>query len=85
MKRVIWWDEAWDQYTTWNDRAMVRRVNDLIKDIFRGGHEGIGRPEPLRGNLSGFWSRRVNQEHRLVYRLVDDDVEILSCRYHYDQ
>jgi toxin YoeB len=60
-----------------------QRINDLIKDTRRNGYKGIGKPEPLRGELSGLWSRRIDQEHRLVYRIKDGDVEIVACRYHY--
>jgi len=83
--KVTFWAEAWDQYAWWqqNDRKMVKRINALVEDIMRNGHEGIGKPEPLRGDLSGFWSRRIDHEHRLVYRLVDDSVQVLACRYHY--
>lgn len=83
--KVTFWAEAWDQYVWWqtNDRKMVRRINLLIEDVSRNGHEGLGKPEPLRGDLAGFWSRRIDQEHRLVYRLVGDEVQVLACRYHY--
>ena len=65
--KVTFWAEAWEQYAWWqtNDRKMVKRINALIDDIMRNGHEGIGKPEPLRGDLSGFWSRRIDHEHRL--------------------
>jgi toxin YoeB len=62
---------------------LVKRINDLIADVMRNGYRGIGKPEPLRGELSGLWSRRIDQEHRLVYRIKDGDVEIVACRYHY--
>lgn len=62
---------------------MLKRVNALIEDIRCNGHEGIGKPEQFRGNWSVFWSRRIDQEHRLVYRIVDDTVQIAQCRYHY--
>ena len=68
---------GWEDYLTWQrDRQMLKRVNTLIEDIRRNDHEGIGKPEQLRGNWSGFWSRRIDQEHRLVYRIVDDTVQI---------
>lgn len=74
-----------DDYLSWQqDRQMLRRVNTLIEDIRRNGHEGIGKPEQLRGNWAGFWSRRIDQEHRLVYRIADDTVQIAQCRYHYE-
>lgn len=81
--KVAWYWEAWEQYVAWSDPAVVRRINALIADIARNGNTGIGKPERLRYDLAGFWSRRINQEHRLVYRIVDDRIEILSCRSHY--
>ena len=76
---------AWDEYTYWgeHDRKVFRRLNKLIESARRTPSEGIGKPEALRGDLSGFWSRRLTQEHRLVYRPVGDTLEIASCRYHY--
>jgi len=82
-RRIVWRAAASTQYVTWNDRKMIRRINDLIGDIQRSENAGIGKPEPLRNELSGFWSRRIDQEHRLVYRLTKDDIEILACRFHY--
>ena len=81
--RIVWSASAWDQYTSWQDRKVVRRINELIKDVMRGDDGGIGKPELLRGELAGFGSRRINQEHRLVYRVRDGDVEIVACRSHY--
>lgn len=86
MKRVTWSVQAWQEYTSWqaDDRKMVKRINVLIKDIVRGNEaEGIGKPELLRGDLTGWASRRIDQEHRLVYRIVDETLEIRQCRYHY--
>ncbi|MBR1826731.1 MAG: Txe/YoeB family addiction module toxin [Clostridia bacterium] len=76
---------AWQDYLYWQseDRKTLKRVNALIKDIERNGNQGIGKPEPLTGDLSGFWSRRINEKDRLVYRIVGDEVQILACRYHY--
>lgn len=83
--KVQFASRGWEDYLTWQrDRQMLRRVNALIEDIRRNGHHGIGKPEQLRGNWSGFWSRRIDQEHRLVYRIVDDTVQIAQCRYHYE-
>lgn len=87
--RKIWFDEAWDDYLYWQtqDKKTLKRINALLKDIERnGGFEGIGKPEPLKGDLSGFWSRRIDDVHRLVYRInCDVDViEIISCKGHYD-
>ena len=84
--RIIWSASAWEQYVTWDDRRIVRRINNLIRDIQRGDSEGgIGKPEMLRGELAGFASRRIDQEHRLVYRLRDGDIEIIACRRHYEK
>lgn len=85
MKKV-WFDEAWDDYTYWQmqDKKMLKRINALLKDAERTPFVGLGKPEPLKGDLSGFWSRRIDNTHRLVYRLKGDVLEILSCRGHYD-
>jgi len=78
-------DQAWDDYLYWqaNDRATVKRINTLLKEIQRSPFEGIGKPEPLKHNLSGFWSRRIDEEHRLVCSVQDDTLLIAQCRYHY--
>ncbi|MET7706035.1 Txe/YoeB family addiction module toxin [Micromonospora sp. NPDC005413] len=81
--RLVFTATAWNQYLSHTDRKLIKRINDLIADVIRNGYEGIGKPEPLRGELSGFWSRRIDREHRLVYRITKDDVEIIACRYHY--
>lgn len=85
MKK-IWSDEAWDDYLYWQtqDKKLLRRINDLIKDAEREPFCGIGKPEPLRGELAGFWSRRIDERNRLVYRIKDGVLEILSCRGHYE-
>ncbi|WP_025620624.1 Txe/YoeB family addiction module toxin [Salinispora cortesiana] len=83
--KVQFASRGWEDYLTWQrDRQMLKRVNALIEDIRRNGYQGIGKPEQLRGNWAGFWSRRIDQEHRLVYRIVDDTVQIAQCRYHYE-
>lgn len=85
--KLVWHPSAWDEYVNWqtSDRKTLKRINALIKDILRGDDGGIGKPELLRGDLAGWASRRIDQEHRLVYRIVDahGHLEILSCRYHY--
>ena len=83
--KMVFSPEAWDDYLWWQaqDRKLLKRINQLILDIVRNGNEGIGKPEPLKHGFSGYWSRRINAEHRLVYRLVDDEVRIAACRYHY--
>lgn len=77
---------AWDDYLYWQetDRKMLRRINRLIIDAARSPSEGIGKPEPLRHNLAGWWSRRIDEEHRMVYRIKDDVLEIAQLRHHYE-
>jgi len=84
MKKIFS-DRAWEDYLYWQktDKRMLKKVNELIKDIDRNQHEGIGKPEPLRHSLAGFWSRRVNEEHRLAYRIMEDEIHIAQIRYHY--
>lgn len=79
-------DIGWEDYLYWQteDRKTLRKINTLLKDIERNGNEGIGKPEPLTGDLSGFWSRRINQKDRLIYALELDQIIIIACRYHYD-
>ena len=85
MKK-IWFDEAWEDYTYWQtqDKKTLKRINMLLKDIERENFDGIGKPEPLKGDLSGFWSRRIDDVNKLVYRIHDNVVEIVSCRGHYE-
>jgi toxin YoeB len=86
MKRkLVFSDEAWEDYLHWQktDRLMVRRINQLIKDIRRSPYEGIGKPEPLKHQLAGWWSRRIDAEHRFVYRVTENAVEIATLRHHY--
>ncbi|MFC5911795.1 Txe/YoeB family addiction module toxin [Streptacidiphilus monticola] len=81
--------EGWEDYVWWqaNDRRLLKRINQLLADVVRNGNEGIGKPEPLRHELQGAWSRRIDQEHRLVYALDEksDTVFVLACRYHYSK
>lgn len=79
-------DIGWEDYLYWQteDRKTLCKINTLLKDIERNGNEGIGKPEPLTGDLSGFWSRRINQKDRLIYALEMDQIIIIACRYHYD-
>lgn len=84
--KIIQWDfDAWEDYLYWQtqDKKMLKRINQLLKDISRSPFEGIGKPEPLKENLTGFWSRRINEEHRLVYAVEGNTVLIISCRSHY--
>lgn len=82
----VWDDAAWEDYLYWQtqDKKTLKRINQLIHDIDRNEHEGIGKPEPLRGDLAGFWSRRIDQTNRLVYRIHEGRIEIAQCRTHYD-
>ena len=81
----IFSDRAWEDYLYWqkNDKRMLKKVNELLKDIDRNRYDGIGKPEPLKHSLSGFWARRVNEEHRLVYRVQNYEIHIAQIRYHY--
>jgi len=76
---------AWEDYQHWQktDKKMVRRINELIQETSRSPYEGIGKPEPLKHTLSGFWSRRINDEHRMVYRVTAHNLEIAQLRFHY--
>lgn len=82
----IWFDEAWEDYLYWQtqDKKTLKRINALVRDIERDHFSGIGKPEPLKGELSGFWSRRIDDTNRIVYRVREDVLEILSCKGHYD-
>lgn len=77
--------EAWQDYLFWqkNDKKILKRINELIRDSMNSPFEGLGKPEALRFELSGFWSRRIDLEHRLIYRIKDNTIEIISCRFHY--
>ncbi|MGH8893573.1 MAG: Txe/YoeB family addiction module toxin [Actinomycetes bacterium] len=83
--RLVFTPNGWEDYTHWltADRAMLKRINRLIDDVLRDPFEGIGKPEQLRHALAGAWSRRISEEHRLVYLVDGDDVVILQARYHY--
>lgn len=82
---ITWTDESWEEYEEWQqqDRKIVKKINSLIKDIKRDFFNGIGKPEPLKHELSGCWSRRITDEHRLVYEVTEHSIVIISCRYHY--
>ncbi|GHV73958.1 Txe/YoeB family addiction module toxin [Spirochaetia bacterium] len=81
----LWTDQGWEDYLYWQtqDRKTLNKINKLINDIVRNGNTGIGKPEPLRENLSGWWSREIDEKNRLVYRLADINIEISQCRGHY--
>ncbi|MCW3109691.1 MAG: Txe/YoeB family addiction module toxin [Segetibacter sp.] len=83
--RIVFMSDAWEDYLYWqqNDRSTLKKINGLIKESMRTPFEGTGKPEALKENLKGFWSRRINLEHRLVYKVEDDAIYIVQCRYHY--
>jgi toxin YoeB len=84
--KLVWDEQAWEEYVGWqrNDKRILKRINDLITDITGNGNEGMGKPEPLKHGFSGYWSRRITDEHRLIYRIAGDEVRIAQCRYHYE-
>ncbi len=84
--RKIWYDRAWEDYLYWQsqDKKTLRRINTILRDIERGNFDGVGKPEALKGELTGFWSRRIDEKNRLVYRVRQGVLEIASCRGHYD-
>ena len=85
--RIVFSKNAWEDYTSWvvENRKILRKINELIKDIQRTPFEGKGKPEPLKYDLAGLWSRRIDLEHRLVYGVKDKEILIYSCKYHYDK
>lgn len=86
MGKIIFTEQAWDDYLYWQsqDKKTLRRINQLLQDISRNGYAGIGKPEPLKNDLSGYWSRRIDEVNRLVYRISDETIEVLQCRGHYN-
>ena len=84
--RIIFSENGWEDYTSWQsgDKKILKKINNLIKEIQRSPYEGIGKPEPLKFDLAGLWSRRIDLEHRLVYKIESNDLLIYACRYHYD-
>lgn len=85
MRKIAFLPDAFEQLNFWSreDRKIYKRISELIKDISRDSFRGIGKPEALRGNLKGLWSRRITEEHRLVYEVTDSEILIYSCRFHY--
>jgi toxin YoeB len=79
-------NESWEDYLFWQatDKKKIKRINELLKDISRNPFEGIGKPEPLKHKYSGYWSRRIDSEHRLIYKVVEIQIWIAKCRFHYD-
>ena len=85
--KLVWDEAAWADYL-WRqaqDRRVLRRINTLLEDVARNGNEGIGKPDPLKHGFQGYWSRRINDEHRLVYKIAGDEIRIAACRYHYSR
>ncbi len=85
--RLLWHENGWEDYLWWQtqDKKTMKRINALIRDIQRSPFEGIGKPEPLKGNMTGWWSRRIDEENRIVYRVQNDSIVIASCKNHYDE
>lgn len=85
--RITFSKNAWEDYVSWQteDKRILRKINELIEAIQRNPFDGIGKPEPLKYDLAGFWSKRIDREHRLVYQVIDNEILIYSCRYHYDK
>jgi len=88
---LVWDESAWEDYLHWQtaDRRVLKRINALVRDIARGAdagspHVGVGKPEALKHGFHGYWSRRITDEHRLVYKVVGDELRIAACRYHYE-
>lgn len=83
--KILFSSRAWDEYLDWQrtDKQVLKKINELLKEISRNPFQGIGKPEPLRHALSGFWARRIDQEHRIVYRVPNDTIEIAQLRHHY--
>jgi toxin YoeB len=82
---LVWDQNAWDDYLWWQtqDRKVLQRINLLIQDVVRNGNEGSGKPEPLKHDFAGYWTRRITDEHALVHEVTDSEVRIAACRYHY--
>jgi len=85
LLKISWHKNAWEDYLYWQqtDKKILKKINELIKDILRHPYNGKGKPEPLKYELEGYWSRRINKEHRLVYKVEEDTLIIIQCKYHY--
>ena len=84
--KYVFVDESWDDYLYWQkvNKKTLKRINELIKDISRSPFSGVGKPEPLKHKYKGFWSRRIDGEHQLIYQVKDDEIRIVKCRFHYE-
>ena len=85
--RILWDDKAWQEYLAWQigDKKTLKRINMLLKDIDRNGYNCIGKPEPLKGDLSGYWSVSIDEQNRIVFRISDNNLEIIQCGTHYKE
>lgn len=83
--KLVWYDEAWDEYLSWQtqDKKTLKKINRLLTEINRNGYNCTGKPEPLKGKLSGYWSVRIDEKNRIVFRIRNDQVEVLQCGTHY--
>lgn len=86
MSNFSFSEDAWEEYLFWQaqDKKTLRKINQLLRDIQRNGYEGIGKPEPLKGEFSGLWSRRIDEKNRLVYRIAPDSIVVVQCKGHYN-
>ena len=86
MGKIVFTEQAWQDYLYWQtqDKKTLKRINQLLQDISRNGYTGMGKPEPLKHELTGYWSRRIDEVNRLVYRITDDTIEVLQCKGHYN-
>ncbi len=86
MMKITFSKNSWEDYVSWQeeDKKVLKRINQLVKDIQRTPFQGMGNSEPLKYDLSGFWSRRIDREHRLVYQVLKHEIKIVSCKFHYD-
>jgi toxin YoeB len=84
--KYVFVDESWEDYVYWQniDKKKVKRINELLKDIARNPFDGISKPQPLKHKYAGFWSRRIDDEHQLIYKYEEGEIQILKCRFHYD-
>ena len=87
MSKIVFTEQAFSDYLYWQgqDKKTLKRINSLLRDIDRNGYTGIGKPEPLKGDLTGLWSRRIDDMHRLVYRITGENIEVIQCEGHYDK
>lgn len=85
--KLIFQENGWEDYLYWQsaDRQRLKKINALLRECLRTPFQGTGKPEPLKGEFSGWWSRRIDQEHRLIYRVIDNGLEVAQCRYHYER